>query len=98
MVEGLDHPAESPTGNGFPGHTLYTIHVSNKFIKTKNKMMPPLHIRICLFPFLLYVVVDGSVAQFSYRLMLHALLIVARLHAFIGGSVERSGNRFMLHA
>jgi len=98
MVEGLDHPAGSPTRNGFPCHTLDTMHVSNKLIKTKNKMMPPLHIRICLFPFLLYAVVDGSVAQFSYRLMLHALLIVARLHAFIGGSVERSSNRFMLHA
>jgi len=30
--------------------------------------------------------------------MLQASLIIARLHAFIGGSVERSSNRFMLHA
>ena len=36
--------------------------------------------------------IGGSVAQFSYRLMLHALLIVARLHAFIGGSVELFSN------
>ena len=74
------------------------MHASNELIKTKNKMMLLLHILIRLFPFILYVVIGGSVAQFSYRLMLHASLIVARLHAFIGGSVERSSNRFMLHA
>jgi len=53
---------------------------------------------IHLFPFMLYVVIGGSVAQFRYRLMLHASLIIAWLNEFCGGSVERSSNRFMLHA
>jgi len=61
--------------------------ISHDLIKTKNKMMPLFHIHIRLFPFMLYIVIGGSVAQFSYRLMLHAF-----------GSVERSSNRFMLHA
>jgi len=33
----------------------------------------------------LHIVIAGLVAQFIYRLMLHASLIVAWLHAFIGG-------------
>jgi len=91
-VEGLDHPAGSLPGDTLPCHTLDTMHSSNELIKTKNIMMPLLHIHIRLFPFMLYAVIVGSVAQFSYRLMLHALLIVARLHAFIGGSVELFSN------
>jgi len=51
-----------------------------------------LHIHIRLFPFMLYIVIGGSVAQFSYRLMLHVSLIIAQMHAFIGGSVELFSN------
>jgi len=68
-VEGLDHPAGSPPGDAFPCHTLDTMHASNELIK--NKMMPLLHIHIRLFHFILYIVIGGSVAQFSYRFMLH---------------------------
>jgi len=72
MVEGLDHPAGSPPGDAFPCHTLDTMHASNELIKTKNRMMPLLHIHIRLFPFLLYILIGGSVAQFIYRFILHA--------------------------
>jgi len=69
-VEGLDHPAGPPPGDAFPCHILDTTHASNELIKTKNKMMPLFHIHIRLFPFMLYIAIGGSVAQFSYRLML----------------------------
>jgi len=88
-VEGLDYPGESLPGDAFPCHILDTIHVSNELIKTKNKMMSELLIsaacnvvqaQMLTFThtyssFMLYVVIGGSVAQFSYRLMLHASLI-----------------------
>jgi len=48
-VEGQDHPPGSPPGDVFPCHNLDTMHPSNELIKTKNKMMPLLHIHIRLF-------------------------------------------------
>jgi len=62
-VEGLDHPAGSPPGDAFPCHILDTLYAINELIKAKNKMMPLLHIHIRLFPFMLYIVIGGSVAQ-----------------------------------
>jgi len=45
---------------------------------------------------MLYIVIGGLVEQFSYRFMLHALLIVVRLHAPLGGSVNRTVNGHQL--
>jgi len=36
--------------------------------------------------FYVYIVISGSVERFSYRFMLHASLIVVRLHALIGSA------------